>query len=325
MFCKQYRYIMCVLFIICSAFPGIAISITADDFADKYQSAKKKIRDVSLEYEYRTIPAWTFSELKEKGENTDGLILWKDGVKKCKLSFAGFIDANDPTGRLRWRYVYEESFVAVMENGKSWDSITIQSFDGRVYKKFTTGEKSFLSGIISADNLDDRVLLDTPLGFSIFRLDDETKTKDITLSSILHQHKDMIQVTSLISRVNDFNTTRIDLLQRKFKLPYTRIYLSVDHDYAPVKYEHLKDIKTGEVAITVEAHSFEQIADSLWFPTSGLIRMGNEDRVNTFQVKGKILVNQGLSDKDFDVKFPIGTKVSDQITRRKYTVGAENK
>jgi hypothetical protein len=155
-------------------------------------------------------------------------------------------------------------------------------------------------------------------------LDNIEFTKDVfSLSSILQEHKDMVHVTDAMTRVNDFNTIRVVLMLMESKLAYTRIYFSVDHNYAPVMYENLKG-RNGEVSVTTEVHSLEQIADGVWFPTSGLGRPSDEERVYAFQVKGKILANQGLTDKDFDIKFPVGTRVSDQITGKKYVVDDAN-
>jgi hypothetical protein len=42
--------------------------------------------------------------------------------------------------------------------------------------------------------------------------------------------------------------------------------------------------------------------------------------VNAYNAIGPILVNQGLTDEHFDIDFPVGTKVNDEIQDKKYVV-----
>lgn len=312
-----------MFFIIATMCPVALRAMTTEQLANKYQSVKNVVQDISFEYEYRIEPPWSFNEVNNIGADTTSLGLFKDGMLESKLKAARFSDPNDSVGRTKWKYIYEETYTTFMANGNLWDVLVKVSYNGKVYKQLIINTHPdsvvFKNGVISPKEIDPGYLFMSPIGCSIFRLDDVEFTKDISLSSILQEHKEMIQATDSMSRVNDFNAVRFDLLQMKTKLPYTRIYFSVDHNYAPVKYEHLKG-KNGEIASCDEVHSLEQIADGVWFPTSGLHRIGNEERVNAFQVKGKILVNQGLADKDFDLEFPVGTKVQDQITGREYKV-----
>jgi len=321
---KLFCYLMSILLIFCAMYPGMVGAITTEELTNRCQSAENAIRDISFEYEWYVTPTPTFEDVEEPLKSI-GVLITKDGVSKHKLSAARFID---PNGRHRWRYVFEESATLIAKDGQTWDIFVKYSYDGRVYKKFSIDGPTdkrptdVTSGLITSNNPYTGIPLLTPIGFSIFRF--ENGLEDNSLSTILQQRKDedIIRVIDAVKKVNDFNTICVDLLQRQIKLPYTHVYLSVDHNYTPVKHEHLKNLKTGEIALTVEVHSLERIGDGLWFPTSGLMHSPNGKQANAFQVTGKILVIQGLKEKDFDVEFPVGTKVTDRVRNIEYVVKA---
>jgi hypothetical protein len=96
-----------------------------------------------------------------------------------------------------------------------------------------------------------------------------------------------------------------------------RIYFSADHNYTPVRYEYMR----GELAdLIFEVQSLEKVGEGLWFPSSGVIYVAGQERVNAFKTTSKILVNQGLTDKNFDIEFPPGTRVADEIKNTEYVV-----
>jgi hypothetical protein len=316
---KEMNYMVSVSLVICLKCYAGDLVITADNIADKCQSSTNAIRDLSVEYDWFIVPPYTFDELKKAGDYD--VLLDKNGTRKCKLQASRF---TDPNGKLKWRYNYEYSSTIINNKGDSWDVTDNYSYDGHIYKKLTTGSSSgpLALGLISLNSMDTAIpLFATPFGFSIFRADDETKYEP--LSAILQKQKDMIHVKDSINKAGDFNTIRFDLFHKTYNLPHTHIYLSVDHNYTPVKYEFLKDLKTGKLAFSFEVHSLEQIGDGLWFPSSGTIVRPDDEHIDAFQTTKKIFVNQGLSEKDFDIVFPVGTKVEDQITGRKYTVKEE--
>lgn len=97
-----------------------------------------------------------------------------------------------------------------------------------------------------------------------------------------------------------------------------RIYFSVDHGYTPVKFEHMKG--PDKVALSVNVESLEEVAEGVWFPGSGTNTVPDSDRVGTYQAISPILVNQGLTDEHFDIDFPVGTEVYDEIQDKEYVV-----
>jgi hypothetical protein len=87
-----------------------------------------------------------------------------------------------------------------------------------------------------------------------------------------------------------------------------------------VKYEFMGG---GGVAITVSVIALEEVASGLYFPTEGSISVAGDERINAFAVVGDVLINQGLQKQDFDIVFPAGTKVIDEIQELEYVVGAQ--
>ncbi|MFH1369827.1 MAG: hypothetical protein ABII09_00845 [Planctomycetota bacterium] len=322
---RKYYYRLMSIFFIMLYFamnPSDGWTITIDELIARCKSAENRIRDISMEYEWYQIPPLTHEELEEPFKSI-GVILAKDGITKYKLSAGHFVE---PNGLPRWKYIFEESVTVISKDGQSWDNFSKYSYDGQVYKKYNLGgwPKTMMHGLISPEEMDTAVPLTTPIGFSIFRF--ESEPENLPLSITLKQSKDenRIRLIDTVSKMNDFNVIRVDLLSKLNNLPWTHIYFSIDHNYIPVKYEFVKNAK-GEISFTIEVHSLEKIGDGLWFPSSGMISAPDDKHVDAFQVIGKILANQGLTEKDFDIEFPVGTRVQDQITNREYTVGEESK
>jgi hypothetical protein len=306
---------------------GNCWAITSDELADKCQSAESAIRDVSLEYEWHIIPPWTLEELSRSAQMTN-VGIFKDGVIEFKFKASRFLGSNDTNSvysPYRWRVLSEESATIIAEGGKTWDNFRKQAFDGRIYKQLDVGgwPTPAQSGFISVKENSQGELLLTPIGFSIFHL--ELGPEGVLLSTCLRR-KDMVHMGSSTEKVNDFNTICIDLLQEYSKLLCIRMYFSINHNYTPVKYEYFNAGPAGiKVAYTVEVQSLACVGDGLWFPTSGIIRHPDEERIDAFQATGKIVVNQGLRKEDFNIEFPPGTRISDNISGREYTVAAESK
>jgi len=72
--------------------------------------------------------------------------------------------------------------------------------------------------------------------------------------------------------------------------------------------------------LIIDIHSLQEVQKGLWFPSTGFTKSTNNKRINGFRALGKILVNQGLKDEDFDIEFPPGTRVADEITGKSYTI-----
>ena len=321
-----------VFFVVISVMQPVKCwAITAEELIEKCQKAESAIRDVSVEYEWHIIPPPTLEEVKEGMDNVQASVA-KDGFIKFKLSAARFFGSSDVNSVLspyRWRVLSEESTTIIAEKGACWNDWTKESYDGQTYKKTNVGGWPTLiqSGLISARSWEDlrmKVKM-SPIGFSIFRF--ELDGDNVMLSALLRQRalKDSLRMGSPVEKVGDFNTICVELLLQieSRKVPIRRIYFSIQHNYTPVKYEYFDPTKEGvRLWRTVEVQSLQSVGNGLWFPSSGIIQNEDSPRADVFQVIGKILVNQGLTEKDFDVEFPVGTRVTDQVRNVEYVVKA---
>ncbi|MBE3144732.1 MAG: hypothetical protein IMZ61_12555 [Planctomycetes bacterium] len=311
---------------------SVCLSITIDELVDKCQLAESAIQDVSLEYEYYVIPPSTLEEAqKEIGAELVGV--YKDGIVRHKLSSARFFETNDVNSfhsPYRWRILSERSGTIIAEKGASWDDLTKESYDGQIYKKSTVGgwHTSEKSGLISERHWEDsrgNVLL-SPIGFSILRF--EVERERVLLSTLLRQKaiKNQVRIGNSAEKIGDFNTICVEVLLQleSRQVPVRRVYFSIQHNYTPVKYEYLNPTKEGfKLSHTVEVQSVQSVGDGLWFPSSGIIQDGESPKAYGFRATSKIVVNKGLKKEDFNIEFQPGTKVSDQIAGREYTVKEE--
>lgn len=215
------------------------------------------------------------------------------------------------------------------EHRNTWDSITKVSYNGTVAKHLQVGgwPEESRSGVVSDSRPDIYMMAPIPMEFfSVLRLSITDITQKEPLSAML-RYKELVHLDNIVKKVNGFNTIRAELLTEsdKDKRVYLRIYFSVDHGCTPVKYEHMTggERESNRVATALEVHSLEQVAEGLWFPSSGLISSSDSKRANVYQAIGKIVVNQGLTDEHFDIEFPPGTKVRDEIKDTEYIVEAK--
>ncbi len=318
---KPFCFYIIALFLLLARVPA-APAVTAEQLADICEAMESAIVDISLEYEWYNIPPWTLEETPP--EIRMKVAIPKDGLRRFKLSAAGLLsnrDPNDPNSAFPNRLLLEESVTLINEHGDTWDSVIKGSYNGKIAKYIEIRAGRNPSGGISHKKRFILPMTLTPIGFSVLRLSMCKPMANVPLSAWLRD-KEFVRLDNAIEKVNGFNTIRADLLQEQTKNVYLRIYFSVDHGYTPVRYEHMSGGKPGfeQVPLAFEVHSLEQVSEGLWFPSSGLISSADDKRADGFQVIGKILVNQGLTDEDFDIEFPPGTKVQDEIKGVKYVV-----
>jgi hypothetical protein len=304
-----------------------AAAITTDELADIIERMETSIVDISMEYEERVVPPLTHEEGKEKMGFE--ILVAKDGYMKSKFSAASLLPDSEPN-RLDWqvpgRFVFEKSSTLLSKDGNSWLAVAKKSYNGQIGKSLDIDDlpdKEVKVGSTSAESPPVFVTT-TLLGFSVFRLAYSAEPMPLSarlLSSRLRA-KDKVRIDNVERKVDGFNTVRADLLTDFLyegnRLVYMRIYFSVDHGYTPVKFEHMKG--HDSVALSVNVESLEEVANGLWFPSSGTFTIPGSDQVNAYNAIGPILVNQGLTDEHFDIDFPVGTKVNDEIQDKKYVV-----
>ena len=303
-----------------------AAAITTDDLADIIEQMETAIFDISMEYEERVIPPSTHQELEE--ETGLEFLIAKDGYKRYKFSAAGLLSQEDPNA-MNWngpgQFLLAEWSTIVTKEGNSWAGVTRQSYNGQFGKRLIIGgwPKEGRSAIVSYNKPDVDGNL-TPLGFSVLSMayDPEPMPLSARLLSSRLRAKDKVRLDNVVRKIDGFNTIRADLLTDFLydgnRLVYMRIYFSVDHGYTPVKFEHMKG--RGLVALSVNVESLEEVANGLWFPSSGTITIPGSDRVSAYQAIGPILVNQNLKNEHFDIEFPKGTEVHDEIKDIRYVV-----
>ena len=300
-----------------------AIAITADELANTIEKMESAIIDISLEYEWFNDPPWTLEELQDITNKKVKVAVNKD-IPKYKFSAARLSANREPNNQnlpLFDRLLLEESVTLLNEHG-AWHSIVKETYDGKIAKRLLIGgfPQSVTNGEIRKSKNSMLPLNLTPIGFSVLRLSASKVTEETPLSAMLRR-KEFVHIDNTIQKINGFNTISVDLLTEWNKQIFMHIYFSVDHGYTPVKYEYIRVTKTGpKVAIAVEVNSLEQVAEGLWFPSSGIIRSPDDEETNVYRATSKIVINQGLTDEHFDIKFPPGTKVYDEIKNLKYVV-----
>jgi hypothetical protein len=296
-------------------------AITVEKLADICEAMESAIVDVSMEYEWYIEPPQTVEDIAGTG-----MLIPKDGLYRHKFSAARSLaarDTNDPNFLLFDRLLVEDSETIMNAEGDCSDNVTKKSYNGKFGKYvsisggFDGALRTSPDGTITESRSFIPSLILSPLGFSVFRF---SLSRGMDYEPLFEglRKKEFVRIDNTIEKVNGFYTIRAELLTFADKLPYLRIYFSVDHGYTPVRYEH--GAPQSKNILTFEVQSLEQVAEGLWFPSSGLVSVSGKKRSNGFRAISEIVVNQGLTDEDFDIEFPPGTRVRDEIRDTEYIV-----
>lgn len=288
-------------------------AITVERLADICEAMESAIVDISLEYEWYVEPPRTVEDIAGTG------MLMVKGHRRHQWSTARpFAD--------RVRTV--ESATIMNAEGDSWNSVTKKSYNGKFGKNVWISLtldgvlRTTPDGIITKSKSFMPSLILSPLGFSVLRLSFSKVADNQPLSVVLRK---LGRLDNAVMKINGFNTIRADVLQEVTKQVVLRIYFSVGHGYTPIRYEHIRlgrpeSGKLEIVAGTIEVNSLEEVAKGLWFPSGGTISSPDDKQMNGYRAISEIVVNQGLTDEDFDIEFPPGTKVRDEIRDTEYIV-----
>jgi hypothetical protein len=288
-----------------------AIAITIDELADICQTMESAFTDITVEYEWSFEPAPSLQDMP-----TQDILIQKGPAKRKWSSKHPFTEI----------FLTTERVTLANSNGNSFESTIMQSYDGKTAKQLTigalspTGEQVDISdGVITKSARFKQILNGIPIAFSILRLGlDHEK---VPLSERLRK-KEFVRLDDSIKNVNGFNAICIELLWDApsvpilhKKEPELRIYFSIDNGYTPIKFDNLSHSKSGpEVNFSVNVTSLEKVSDNLWFPSKGSL---GDNPTNIYQAI-KILVNQGLTDEYFDIEFPPGTRITNEISGLSY-------
>lgn len=299
-----------------------ATAVTIDELAGICEKMESAITDISFQFEWYVMPAPTIEQLAQEVNMPPRYVrVAKDGTYNfkvaAKVSGAGLHDPNIPL----FEYLYvEDTSLSLNYLGVVHEGVLKQSYDGNALQFLTIAKKPKASS--SASIYKDRGTFNigpSPLDYMLLSF--RQKGYHTLLSTFLREHKSHIRLDDTVEQINGFNAIRLDFLIEDTDQPYMQVYLSPDYGYAPVRYKHTININKGNF-LTFDVHSLQKVAEGLWFPTSGMNHSTDEDEVQAFQVIGDVVINQGLTAGDFDIEFPVGTRVHDEIQGRTYIVEA---
>jgi len=281
--------------------------ITIDSLADICKRMESAIVDVTIDYEWYDEPP-----LSEEHKTTKETVTAK-GRPRCQLQ-----TARPFATKIR----FVETTTLQDTNGNMWSKIEKSCYNGKTSKHLSTG--GFPQPVSTATVVEGRRFVPylslSPLIFSIFTLGSDLTEVNYDMASsldiLISRNKERVHLYNRIEKINGFDTIRADLLHPTKQI-YLRIYFSVEHGYTPVRFEY---IRTGsEISSSVEVNSLQKVADGLWFPRSGVVNNHDKSR-SEYKAIGNIVINQGLREEDFDIEFPTGTQVDDQVRGIKYIV-----
>ncbi len=294
----------------------LAIAITIDELADICEVTESAIIDIYVEYEFGVEPQSTIDDIKDTSDIITLGPCHEKWATKRPFSERSFSSR-------RGKYMNED--------GDTFEQTMMNSYNGKIAKYFSTGgltmptgeQVNFSRGTITNSTRFIPPPNVTPISFSVFRLR-YTDSEKKFLSEHLRK-KEFVRLLDSVEKANGFNAICIELLWDAPSVPIIhkqqaqhRIYFSVDHGYTPIKYEDLSPSESGpEINFSVNVTSLEKVSDNLWFPSKGYLKQVGSGLINTYKAT-KIVVNQGLTDDYFDIKFPPGTRITNEISGLSY-------
>ncbi len=266
-----------------------------DELQQIIEAMESAYIDISVDYTWHYDPAPAVEEIAGKG-----LLI---PVGKEQRTFTTARPFSD-------RSLSSDKITFMTEHGDTFDSESKESYNGSIAKHFHIGgwPKSTMTGTITKRK-DFMKTSGTPLKFSVFYFHPH-----LALSEWL-KNTESCRINSEIVKINDCNSISVEMVTSGGHI-YRRIYFSIDHDYTPVRFEF---IKGGKVSRSIDVFKFQEVSKGLWFPVKGQIKAEGIERVNVYEAK-TVIVNQGLTVKDFDFEFPPGTRIRDEITGQKYII-----
>jgi hypothetical protein len=300
-----------------------------NELTEIFEALEASIQDFYVEFEQYRDPPYTVEDISK--------FVFGAASVSNKIQWAGARPFRD-------RYLVIDSG-DWMDKDKKWHEVRKQSCNGNVAKQLTVTTKNAgrnspqTYGIIQQIGSLNLHLSLLPEYYTFFNLPSRP-FNNYTLSKILRERPEWVDIDDSIQIAGEYNTRRLDLYRiLKNSLERTLfacIYFSADHGYTPVKFEVWT---AGEVQYCAEITELQQISGGLWYPRSvrsfdtysysGCCGLPERDRntptdVLIYQVS-KILVNQGLSQDNFDIKFPPGTEVNDMTQDIQYIVSSDEK
>lgn len=160
-----------------------------------------------------------------------------------------------------------------------------------------------------------------PQHFTILRF--REGQPDYPLSQALRK-TEWVDLIDNVPQTGPFRTIRVDFYAEGLRDKQgqrgllSRMYFSADHGYTPVQFE----LFNGKKVITRDVVTdLVEASPGIWYPkNASTTELGKDGAEYTFTcLASKIVVNQGLTREFFDIDFPPGTKVVDEIQNCEYS------
>jgi len=285
-----------ILVVSVSALPCSAL--TLGELADVFDAMESSIRDVVVEFEWSNQKQLTEEDVRGTGQAFP--------VSKEICSFA----TARPFSELQ---SYSQKVDLSTERGETFLSDNRYAYNGDVLKHLTIGalDERPPHGTITKRRDVIREWTITPMAFTILR-----GIKEGLLSQALREHPEAFRLVDGIHQIREFRTVELDFVTPQ-GVVHRRYFFSVDHGYAPVRYEWL-DVSNGKIKAEVDILALKEVSAGLWFPIKGTTGHVADESPNVYEAKD-VKVNQNLSKAYFYLEFPPRTAVIDEIANIQYT------
>jgi len=274
-------------------------ALTLSELADIFEAQESAIVDVVVEYEWRNEKQQPAEVIQE---SDDDPLTAEAEREECVFATAHpFSD----------RQMYSSKGDVTTKQGETFSLEIRQTYNGDVFKQLSIGgtrpcpPQGFITD--RTDLL--RGWTVTPMAFTILR-----NRKEGMLSEI-RDHPEAVRLAEGTKRVRQFNTIELDFVMPQGTVHkgavHRKYFFSVDHGYAPVRYEWI-GVGSGKTDAEVDVLALKEVSPGLWFPMKGTSRHVNDNVKAVYEAK-TVKVNQNLSKEYFDLEFPPDAEITDEI------------
>jgi len=278
---------------------GDSANMTLESLADICEAMEKAVLDVTVEYEFSIDPP-----PKKQVGLTIGI-----GAQKYTWSAAKpFTELSKSSC----------DFSVMNEYGDTWDVHILQTYNGKIAKQYQLDgwPNRSSEGIITNKRNFKPIKSLTPLVYTVHHFADQY----FPLSQLLREkEKVTIALDNNIIKVNNFDAICVSIyahIEDK-KVLAQRVFFSPEHSFALVKIEYFNG-RTS--AGSFDVLELEEVKEGVWFPVKGCSTPSDPNDPKNIYQASKVILNQGLKKGFFDLEFPPGTEVHDEITGLRYII-----
>ena len=273
-------------------------ALTLREMADIFEAMESSILDVEIDYEWSNETQVTADDVRGTGH-----------MFPVSKEVSSFTTAKPFAAQQLYRCQMELS----TERNETFSVDQRYAYNGDVFKRLTIGalDERQPQGLITkrTDMIRDWTL--TPMAFTILR-----DRKQGLLSQVLREHPEVVRLVDGIQQIRGFRTVELDFVTPAGDV-HRKYFFSVDHGYAPVRFEWLS-VPDGKIKAEVDVLEFKEVSPGVWFPAKGVTGHVNDLTRNVYELK-EVKLNQNLSASHFDLEFQPGTAVIDEIAGVQYT------